>query len=53
MPFSEAMAHWAEQQIAARYQRQFGTVLALESPQSFREKLFVPGPIRSQAELSP
>ena len=41
MPFSEAMAHWAEQQISARYQRQFGMVLPLDHPRSFREKLFV------------
>ena len=35
------MVHWAEQQISARYQRQFGMVLPLDHPRSFREKLFV------------
>jgi hypothetical protein len=41
MPFSESMAQWAEKQIRARYQRQFGMVLPLDYPRSFREKLFV------------
>lgn len=41
MPFSEAMVTWAEQQIHARYQRQFGIVLPLDCPRTFRQKLFV------------
>lgn len=40
MAFSEAMARWAEQQIRARYQRQFSRPLPLQAPQTFREKLF-------------
>jgi hypothetical protein len=35
------MAHWAQQQISAHYERQFGRPLALQAAQTFREKLFV------------
>jgi len=34
------MACWAEAQLCARYQHQFGYVLPLHAPRSFREKLF-------------
>lgn len=40
MAFSEAMARWAEQQICARFQQQFGYPLPLHRPQTLREKLF-------------
>lgn len=40
MAFTEAMAHWAEQQISARFQRQFGYSLPLHAPATLREKLF-------------
>lgn len=34
------MAWWAEAQICARYQQQFGYALPLHAPHTFREKLF-------------
>ena len=40
MAFSEAMAQWAEHQICARYQRQFGHSLPLKAPSTLRHKLF-------------
>lgn len=41
MGFSKPMAHWAQEQISARYERQFGQPLPLQAPHTFREKLFV------------
>ena len=35
------MASWAQQQISAYYERQFGRQLPLQAPQTFREKLFL------------
>lgn len=40
MAFSEAMAQWAEQQLCARFERQFGYPLPLQTPTTLREKLF-------------
>jgi hypothetical protein len=41
MAFSEVMAQWAEQQISARFQCQFGYLLPLHAPATLREKIFV------------
>lgn len=40
MAFTEVMGRWAEGQICAHYERQFGCRLPLHRPHSFREKLF-------------
>jgi len=40
MAFSETMARWAEQQLCARFERQFGYPLPLQTPTTLREKLF-------------